>query len=606
MEISLNSNWNRIMSCALNEEMDYIIAASDDHTLKAYNISEGKELFTFHGHEGPVRSVCTSLDGKVVLSCSSDRSIIVWDFLNKKKICERPLAHDTRIFSISCNSSGTLVFTCSEDGIIKLWTILNEELVLLDIKTGHKGRISASKYSNKSNILLTGGEDGYLNAWQVKETGGKKELEKLFCKKDHLGRVLGVDISVSGKYVSSVSSDSRIKIYGRNENEDKGITFDFIGSNDVSSKEIRDCSFNNSETLIAFSGEGKFIYLYRFLDSLEDDEPIITIEKPYNSTVRWCHVSQDDSIFFGTENALVHQIKDGNLTKTFYGHARPIQTGIYVPTKGVFCFSLGDYIVRLHNNFNSERLVKNEQRITSRIVKFLPIKNKLFVCYEDGTLEWREFNWRRLKVVSELKETIYFVRQFDDARILLFLGNSNILLYNIQINTIEFTYSTIHEKSITAIDLRKEENSFKIISTDESMKCVLWTIPFDDPRKSSIISEYINEDPIFSILLGDSYYLIGEYSGKIKCVRSSYTNTVETTALEFQHNSLVSSIKFLNDRTLISASFDGIINVFEVDSFKKIASNVVEGALHQVITIDNDRFCTLGNYGLYGFKLNLR
>ena len=38
-----------------------------------------KKCLTLKGHTAPVASICFSPDGKIIVSCSDDKSIIFWD-----------------------------------------------------------------------------------------------------------------------------------------------------------------------------------------------------------------------------------------------------------------------------------------------------------------------------------------------------------------------------------------------------------------------------------------------------------------------------------------------------------------------------------------------
>ena len=56
-----------------------LLSASSDHTIKMWDIDTGFELRTFQGHEKPVLGVAMLPDGGRLVSASADQTIRVWD-----------------------------------------------------------------------------------------------------------------------------------------------------------------------------------------------------------------------------------------------------------------------------------------------------------------------------------------------------------------------------------------------------------------------------------------------------------------------------------------------------------------------------------------------
>ena len=56
-----------------------IASASEDQTLKLWDVATGQETVTLKGHTGEIRSVAFSPDGKRIASASQDRTVKLWD-----------------------------------------------------------------------------------------------------------------------------------------------------------------------------------------------------------------------------------------------------------------------------------------------------------------------------------------------------------------------------------------------------------------------------------------------------------------------------------------------------------------------------------------------
>jgi WD40 repeat protein len=63
---------------AVSPDGQQILSASDDRTLRLWDLASERLLVTFTGHGGPVTSVVFSPDGRRVVSTSADKTVRVW------------------------------------------------------------------------------------------------------------------------------------------------------------------------------------------------------------------------------------------------------------------------------------------------------------------------------------------------------------------------------------------------------------------------------------------------------------------------------------------------------------------------------------------------
>ncbi|MEM9538285.1 MAG: hypothetical protein AAGA60_02110, partial [Cyanobacteria bacterium P01_E01_bin.42] len=55
------------------------ISASDDNTLKIWDLETGNKRLSLFGHRGKVRAVSITPDGKQAISASDDNTLKIWD-----------------------------------------------------------------------------------------------------------------------------------------------------------------------------------------------------------------------------------------------------------------------------------------------------------------------------------------------------------------------------------------------------------------------------------------------------------------------------------------------------------------------------------------------
>jgi WD40 repeat protein len=72
-----HAGWVR--SLAVSPDGKVLVSASDDQTIKLWDIATGRHFRTLRGHAGAVRCVTFSPDGLQLASASWDRTVKLWE-----------------------------------------------------------------------------------------------------------------------------------------------------------------------------------------------------------------------------------------------------------------------------------------------------------------------------------------------------------------------------------------------------------------------------------------------------------------------------------------------------------------------------------------------
>ncbi|XP_038713940.1 coatomer subunit beta'-1-like isoform X1 [Tripterygium wilfordii] len=112
-----------VMQVAFNPvEVNTFASASLDGTIKVWNLESPAPIFTLEGHSKGVNSVDYFINGDklYLLSGSDDYTVKVWDY--ETRSCVQTLeGHEHNVTAVCVHPEFPIIITCSEDQTIRLW-----------------------------------------------------------------------------------------------------------------------------------------------------------------------------------------------------------------------------------------------------------------------------------------------------------------------------------------------------------------------------------------------------------------------------------------------------------------------------------------------------
>jgi WD40 repeat protein len=112
-----------INSLVFSSMMDVLISASGDHTIMVWDFLVAKKASlrcTLSGHTQPVLSICLSPDNMYIASASEDKTVRIWE-VGTGQLVGRFEGHSDFVNSIAWSRDCKFIVSSSDDQTVRVW-----------------------------------------------------------------------------------------------------------------------------------------------------------------------------------------------------------------------------------------------------------------------------------------------------------------------------------------------------------------------------------------------------------------------------------------------------------------------------------------------------
>ena len=201
---------NEVTSVAFSWDGKYVVSGSTDHTARVWEVATRKEIARMT-HNGVVSSLALSPDGKLVAS-GGKISARVWEASTGREIARIThnnfvihVPQDARVTSLIFSLDGKYIVSGSTDKTVRIWEALTgKEVTLITCSS----RVDSVAFSPDGKYVVSGSLYGTVDVWEA-STG--KEIAHM--KHGGFSRITSITFSPDGKYIVSGGSDNTARVW---------------------------------------------------------------------------------------------------------------------------------------------------------------------------------------------------------------------------------------------------------------------------------------------------------------------------------------------------------------------------------------------------------
>jgi len=180
------------------------LSTSIDHTLKVWDLESARLIHTLEGHSHNVLHAVVFADGKRALSASTDHTLKIWD-LESGRIIRSLLGHSHSVLHTVVFADGKRALSASADHTLKIWDL--ESGRILNSLKGHSSYVLHAVVYADGRRVLSASQDNTLKVWDL-ESG-----RLIHTLVGHSHNVRHAVVYADSHRALSVSTDDTLKVW---------------------------------------------------------------------------------------------------------------------------------------------------------------------------------------------------------------------------------------------------------------------------------------------------------------------------------------------------------------------------------------------------------
>jgi len=236
--------------CCFGKESAHIFSASDDKTVRCWDLASQKESLMIKAHRDYIRCGCTSdINSNHFVTGSYDHLVKIWDWRSSTVAME--MNHGAPVECVLMHPNGSVCLSAGSN-YVKVWDMLAGGKLFHQF-SNHQKTITTLRWDNDCRRLLSGSLDRHVKVYNAENNYA------VIANLDYPSPILSMDISKDDQHLVVGMSDGAISLRHRPKQT----------SGEVPAKKKRPLQ------------PGSYMYRFRNQDSQPDPGSLVITEKKH-------------------------------------------------------------------------------------------------------------------------------------------------------------------------------------------------------------------------------------------------------------------------------------------------------------------------------------
>jgi WD40 repeat protein len=153
-----------VYGVSVSRDGSVVVSCSTDQTVRVWDTVTGQQKFQLNGHQGAVHAVAISPDETFAVSSGADGTMRLWDIVGGRQL-KQLTTFDATMYSVAIHPGGSLIAAAGADRKVHLLDMISgiEQQTL----TGHSDYIHCVTFRPGGEQILSYGYAGQLKLWNT-------------------------------------------------------------------------------------------------------------------------------------------------------------------------------------------------------------------------------------------------------------------------------------------------------------------------------------------------------------------------------------------------------------------------------------------------------